>query len=302
MNAGSMNIAVSGASGFVGSALVPELVRNGHRVIRLVRHKAAPGAPELSWDPKGAPTPSLLEDFDAVVHLAGENIAGRWTAEKKRRIAESRVNGTRHLADSLAAMSKPPRVLVMASAVGYYGNRGDELLDENSGPGKDFLADVCQQWEAAAAPAEAAGIRVVKLRTGVVLAKHGGALPKLLLPFKLGVGGKIGNGQQYWSWVTLQDVTGAFLHALVTESLRGAVNLTAPNPARNAEFTKALGRALHRPALVPMPAFAARLALGEMGEVVLLGSQKVDSKKLAASGYGFKHPQLDGALAAVLKA
>jgi len=297
-----MNIAMSGASGFVGSALLPELVADGNKVIRLVRRQPEPGMPELCWDPSGPPLPSLFEGFDAVVHLAGENIAGRWTETKKRSILESRIGGTRFIADSLAVMVKPPRVLVMASAIGYYGNRGDELLHEGSGPGKDFLADVCQRWEAAAQSAEDAGIRVVKVRLGVVLAKHGGALPKLLTPFKLGVGGKIGSGAQYWSWVTLADVTGAIRHALATDSLRGPVNVTAPQPARNAEFTQALGRALHRPTLFPMPAFAAKLALGEMGEVVLLSSQKVDSAKLVASGYNFKHPQLDTALRSVLSA
>jgi uncharacterized protein (TIGR01777 family) len=300
-----MNVAMTGASGLVGSALVPELVKGGHKVIRLVRHAAEPGAPELCWDATGAPMPSLFEGFDAVVHLAGENVAGRWTEDKKRRILESRVNGTRHLADSLAVMVKPPRVLVMASAVGYYGNRGDEVLTEASVPGTDFLADVCQQWEAAAQPAEAAGIRVVKLRLGVVLAKQGGALAKLLTPFRLGLGGKIASGRQYWSWVALPDVTAAFVRALNDESLRGAslsgpVNVTSPNPVRNVDFTKALGRALHRPTLFPMPAFAAKLALGEMAEAMLLASQRAEPAKLAASGYQFKYPELDGALAAVL--
>jgi uncharacterized protein (TIGR01777 family) len=296
-----MNIAISGASGFVGTALIPELVAGGHKVTRLVRRRPQPGAPELYFDPSGPPLPSLFEGFDGVVHLAGENIAGRWTEKKKQAIEHSRVQGTQFVADSLAVMVRPPRVLVMASAIGYYGDRGEELLSEASGPGKDFLADVCQRWEAAAKSAEDAGIRVVKMRLGVVLAKHGGALPKLLTPFKLCVGGKIGSGQQYWSWVTLADVTGAIAHALVTESLRGPVNVTAPGPTRNAEFTQALGRALHRPTIFPMPAFAAKLALGEMAEVVLLSSQRVDSAKLAASGYNFKHPQLEPALAAILK-
>jgi uncharacterized protein (TIGR01777 family) len=295
-----MNIAMTGASGLVGSALVPELVKGGHKVIRLVRHAAQPGTPELCWDANGAPMPSLFEGFDAVIHLAGENVAGRWTEDKKRRILESRVNGTRHLADSVAVMVKPPRVLVMASAVGYYGNRGDEVLTEGSAPGTDFLADVCQQWEAAAQPAEAAGIRVVKLRLGVVLAKQGGALAKLLTPFKLGLGGKIASGRQYWSWVALPDVTAAFVHAVENDSLRGPVNVTSPNPVRNADFTKALGRALHRPTIFPMPAFAAKFALGEMAEAMLLASQRAEPSKLAASGYRFKHPELDGALAAVL--
>lgn len=296
-----MKIAVTGASGFVGSALGPELERQGHAVTRLVR-RAPQADGELCWDPAGVALPSLFEGCDAVVHLAGESIAGRWTTAKKQRIQESRVQGTRQLAGSLAMMVKPPRVLVMASAIGYYGDRGEELLKEDSGPGKDFLAQLCQDWEAAAEPAERSGIRVVKLRLGVVLAKHGGALPKMLTPFKLGGGGKIGSGRQYWSWVTLADVVGAITHALADESLRGPVNVVAPNPARNAEFTRALGRALGRPTLFPMPAFAAKLALGEMAEVVLLASQRVDSSKLASSGYSFKHPQLEAALAEILHA
>jgi uncharacterized protein (TIGR01777 family) len=296
-----MHIAVSGASGFVGSALISELVRDGHQVMRLVRRPAAPGAPELCWDPAGGPKPSLFEGLDAVVHLAGENIAGRWNDEKKRQIRESRVQGTRMLADSLAIMVKPPRVVVMASAIGYYGDRGDELLQEESGPGQDFLAQVARDWEAAAEPAERAGIRVVKLRIGVVLAQHGGALPRMLTPFKLGVGGKIGSGRQYWSWITLADLVGAIRHALATDSLRGPVNAVAPEPVRNADFTQALGRALHRPTIFPMPAFAARLALGEMADALLLSSARVDASKLAASGYNFRHPQLQPALADILR-
>jgi uncharacterized protein (TIGR01777 family) len=296
-----MNIAVSGASGFVGSALIPELVHDGHQVMRLVRHAPQPGTPELQWEATGAPQPALFEGFDAVVHLAGENIAGRWTAAKKQRIRESRLVGTRQLAESLAAAKKPPRTLVMASAIGYYGDRGDELLKEESGPGRDFLAQVSQDWEAAAAPAERAGVRVVKLRIGVVLAKNGGALPRMLLPFKFGLGGKIGSGRQYWSWIALSDLLGAIRHALANESLRGPVNAVAPEPARNADFTKALGRALHRPTIFPMPAFAARLALGEMAGPLLLSSARVDASKLAASGYNFRHPRLDATLSDILR-
>ncbi|HSE49542.1 MAG TPA: TIGR01777 family oxidoreductase [Terriglobales bacterium] len=297
-----MHIAVTGAAGFVGSALVPALVCDGHQLIRLRREPPAPGAPEVYWDPAAGPLPSLFEGFDAVIHLAGENIAGRWTSEKKRRIYESRVTGTRQVAESLAEMVKPPRVLVMASAIGYYGDRGDEALTEQSAPGKDFLAQVVQGWEAAAEPAERAGIRVVKLRLGVVLAKHGGALPRMLTPFKLGLGGNIGSGRQYWSWVTLADVVAAFRFALATEALRGPVNVVAPEPARNADFTQALGKALHRPTIFPMPAFAARLALGEMAEALLLASQRVVPAKLAAAGFQPQHPRLDEALARILSA
>ena len=295
-----MHIAITGASGFVGSALVPALVRDGHQLIRLRREPPAPGAPEVYWDPAAGALPSLFEGFDAVVHLAGENIAGRWTSEKKRRIHQSRVQGTRQVAESLAAMVKPPRVLVMASAIGYYGDRGGEELTEASPPGSGFLADVVQQWEAAAEPAERAGIRVVKLRLGVVLAKHGGALARMLLPFRLGLGGKVGSGRQYWSWVTLADVVAAFQFALGNEGLRGAVNVVAPEPATNAEFTAALAAALHRPAIVPMPAFAARLALGEMADAVLLASEKVRPAKLLAASYNFRHPRLPEALQHIL--
>ena len=296
-----MHIAVTGASGFVGSTLIPELVRDGHQVMRLVRHAPAAGAPELQWDPNGAPQPALFEGFDAIVHLAGENIAGRWTAAKKQRIRDSRVVGTRQLADSLAQAARRPRTLVMASAIGYYGDRGEELLKEDSGPGQDFLAQVCQEWEEAAEPAERAGVRVVKLRIGVVLAKNGGALERMLLPFQLGLGGKIGSGRQYWSWVALADVVGAIRHALATESLRGPVNTVAAEPARNADFTRALGRALHRPTIFPMPAFAARLALGEMAGPLLLSSARVDASKLAASGYNLRHPRLEPALNDILR-
>jgi len=294
-----MHIGVTGAAGFVGTALVPALVRDGHQLIRLRRERPAPGAPEVYWNPAAGALPSLFEGFDAVVHLAGENIAGRWTSEKKKRIHESRVLGTRQVAESLAEMVKPPRVLVMASAIGYYGDRGDEELTEQSAPGKDFLAATCVEWEAAAEPAERAGIRVVKLRLGVVLARHGGALARMLPPFRLGLGGRIGSGQQYWSWVTLADVVAAFRLALANESLRGPVNVVAPEPVTNAEFTAALGKALRRPTIFPMPAFAARLALGEMAEAVLLASAKVKPARLAAA-YDFQHPRLGPALAHIL--
>jgi hypothetical protein len=295
-----MHIGVTGAAGFVGSALVPALARDGHQIIRLRRVKPEPGSPEIYWNPAAGALPSLFEGFEAVVHLAGENIAGRWTSEKKKTIHESRVLGTRQVAESLAEMVKPPRVLVMASAIGYYGDRGDELLTEQSAPGTGFLAQVCQEWEAAAEPAERAGIRVAKLRLGVVLARHGGALLKMLRPFRLGLGGKLGSGRQYWSWVTLADVVAAFQLALANESLHGPVNVVAPEPVRNADFTKALGATLDRPTIFPMPAFAARLALGEMADALLLASQRVQPIKLANAGYKFQHSQLEPALQHIL--
>jgi hypothetical protein len=239
--------------------------------------------------------------MDAAVHLAGENIAGRWTAARKARIRESRVRSTRLLAESLAGIADPPRVLVCASGVGFYGNRGDALLDEDSSAGQGYLSEVCQAWEAAAEPARQKGIRVVHLRIGVVLDTRGGALAKMLLPFKLGVGGVVGSGRQYWSWVHLADVVGAIWHAIQTGSLSGPVNVVAPAPATNREFTKTLGRVLGRPTIFPMPAFAVSLVFGEMGESVLLGSTRVAAKHLTASGYQFLYPDLEGALKNLLR-
>jgi uncharacterized protein (TIGR01777 family) len=242
-----------------------------------------------------------LEDMDAVVHLAGENIAsGRWTAERKRRIRDSRVRGTRLLADSLARLKEPPKVLVCASAIGYYGNRPEETVNEDSSSGSGFLPEVCREWEKATKPAEESGIRVVGTRFGIVLSPSGGALAKMLLPFRLGAGGKIGSGQQYMSWISLDDAIGAIDHALVTESLAGAVNVVAPRPVTNSEFTKTLGQVLRRPTLFPMPAIAARLLLGEMAEELLLASIRVEPARLLATGYKFRHPDLEGALRQLL--
>jgi uncharacterized protein (TIGR01777 family) len=234
---------------------------------------------------------------DAVVHLAGENIAGgRWTAARKEEIRRSRVEGTRRLSESLARLTRRPKVLVSASAVGFYGNRGDEILKEDIAPGSDFLAQVCRDWEAATDPASRAGIRVVHLRSGMILSPVGGALKKMLLPFKLGAGGRIGSGTQYVSWIAIDDTIGVIHHAIVTESLQGPVNGVAPTPVSNAEFTRTLARVLSRPAIAPMPAFAARLAFGEMADALLLASQRVMPTRLQATGYQFRYPELERAL------
>ncbi|HEV2175715.1 MAG TPA: TIGR01777 family oxidoreductase [Terriglobia bacterium] len=293
-----MKILVSGSSGLIGSALVPFLTTGGHAVVRLVRAGRSAAAEGIPWDPStGAIDAAKLEGFDAVVHLAGESIAAaRWTPEQKVRIHESRVKGTRLLAETLARLARPPRALVCASAVGYYGNRGGELLNEASAPGSDFLAQVCRDWEAAAEPATRRGIRVVNLRFGMVLSSAGGGLAKMLTPFRLGVGGIIGSGRQYVSWIALDDVVGAIHHALSTDALRGPVNAVGPTPVTNREFTKALGRVLSRPTIFPVPAFAARATFGEMADALLLASQRVEPARLLAGGYQFQFPELEGAL------
>lgn len=294
-----MRVLVSGSSGLVGSALVEALEGAGNSVVRLVRR--APGANEVRWDAAGELDPAGLEGIDAVVHLAGESIAQRWTPAAKDRILRSRAQGTRTLATALTQARRPPRVLVSASAIGIYGsNRGDEVLREDSAPGGDFLADVTRQWEAATEPASRAGIRVVLPRIGVVLSPRGGALAKMLPPFRMGLGGRLGSGQQWMSWIALDDLIGVIQHALATESLSGAVNAVAPQPVTNAEFTRVLGEVLHRPTVFPLPAFMVRLMFGEMGESLLLGSQRVDCGKLLASGYRFRYADLKVALAALL--
>ncbi len=289
-----MKLLVSGSTGLIGTALVQRLASAGHDIVRLVRGRAEDTTGAISW---ASMTAADLEDLNWVVHLAGENIAGRrWSAAQKARIRASRVEGTRRLCRTLAQVARPPQVLVCASAVGYYGDRGDEVLREDSAPGTGFLPEVCREWEAAAEPALEKGIRVVHLRFGLVLSPAGGALGKMLLPFKLGVGGRIGNGRQYMSWISLDDVVGATGHALTTEVLRGPVNVVAPNPVTNAEFTRVLGRLLRRPTLFPVPAFGARLALGEMAEALLLSSTRVEPGRLLETGYQFLHVDLEAAL------
>ena len=297
-----MKIIVTGSTGLIGSALVASLTARGDEVTRLVREKSdatrAGGAREVLWSPgRGELNAAELEGHDAAIHLAGDPIAeGRWTDEKKRRIRESRVQGTTLLAETLAKLKAPPRVLVSASAVGYYGDRGSEVLTESSASGADFLSGVCREWEASAEAAKAAGLRVVKMRFGVVLSGAGGALKKMLMPFKMGAGGRIGSGEQYMSWVAIDDAVGAILHALEHEELVDAVNVVAPRAVTNGEFTKALGGALNRPTIFSVPAFAARLAFGEMADAALLVSQRAQPARLVATNYGFKYPELEGAL------
>ena len=294
-----MKILVTGASGLIGSALVPSLTGAGHSVTRLVRSKPRPG--EIRWDPLGGDIDKPgLEGQEAVIHLAGENIAGRWTAEKKEAIRESRVKGTKLLAESLSQLANPPKVLLCASAIGYYGDRGEELLKEESPAGSGFLAKVCREWEAAADRAVRESIRVVRLRNGIVLSAAGGALKTMLLPFKLGVGGKIGSGMQYMSWIAIDDVLGIIHLAITNDTLRGPINVVAPNPVTNLVFTKTLGRVIGRPTVLPMPAFAARLVLGEMAQELLLASTRVTPKRLLAADYHFKFPQLEPALRSIL--
>jgi hypothetical protein len=296
-------ILVTGSTGLVGSALLPNLRSQGHEVFRLVRSQAKTGAAEIYWNPEqGIEDTTRLEGLDAVVHLAGENISeGRWTEEKKKRIRDSRVKGTRTLSDTLARLKQPPRTLLSASAIGYYGSQGERVLTEESAPGSDFLASVCREWEAATEPATQSGIRVVLLRFGVILTPKGGALSKMLAPFQFGVGGRLGSGRQYMSWITLDDVVGVINHALLNETISGPVNVVTPHPVTNYEFTKTLGRVLSRPTIFPVPAFAIRLAFGEMGDAALLGSTRVEPARLKESGYAFQHPELEGALRQMLK-
>jgi len=287
---------VTGVSGPIGTGLLASFEPQGTQIVRLVRGRAK-NAAQVSWDPLAPLAPATVSGFDAVVHLAGESVVGRWTEEKKKAIRESRVQGTRNLAAALAQSEVKPRVLVCASAVGFYGNRGDELLPEESPGGQGFLPEVCREWEDASRIAAEAGIRTVSIRIGLVLSAKGGALGNMLKAFKLGLGGRIGSGQQWWSWIHVDDIVGGIHHVIRTESLSGAVNLVAPNPARNAEFTKVLASVLGRPAFFPVPEFALRLAFGEMaaGEL-LLASQRVEPGKLKASGYTFRFRELRAAL------
>jgi len=296
-------ILVSGVSGPIGAALVPSLKASGAQIVRLVRAGTA-NAPvdeeQIPWDPAQTVAPEAVSGFDAVIHLAGESIVGRWTLAKKARIRDSRVAGTRNLAQSLAKAKDKPQVFICSSAIGYYGNRGDEVLKEESSVGAGFLADVCREWEAATQPAAEAGIRTVQIRTGIVLSPKGGALGKMLLPFKLGLGGRLGDGRQWMSWIDVQDMVGAIHHILKTDLLQGPVNMVAPRPVTNTEFTKTLAGALSRPAMFPVPAFAVKAAFGEMGETVLLGSQRVEPTQLVASGYPFRFRKLRASLEGML--
>lgn len=301
-----MKILVSGSTGLIGSALIPALARQGHAVTRLARPGTTPGAEQaqIRWDPEaGSIDRARLEGTEAVVHLAGDPIAaGRWTPAKKARIRDSRVQGTRLLAETLAALERPPHLLACASAIGIYGNRGEEILREESPPGAGFLAEVGRQWEEAAEPARRRGIRVVHLRFGVVLSPRGGALAMMLPPFRMGLGGRLGSGRQFMSWAAIGDVVGAIEHLLSKENIRGPVNVVAPHPVTNAEFTKTLGKVLGRPVLFPIPAWAARLAFGELADEALLASARVEPARLLNSGYSFQYPDLEGALRHLLQA
>jgi uncharacterized protein len=297
-----MKILVSGSHGLVGKALIKSLTRDGHDVVALVRSVSRSHAAAIAWDPAGGKIDlTRLEGFDGVVHLAGESIAsGRWTTEKKRRIRESRERDTRLLAEGLAQLKQPPRVLASASAIGYYGDRAAELLTEESAPGTDFLAEVCVAWEKATVAAAEKGIRVVNLRFGVILSATGGALAKMLPPFRMGVGGRVGDGKQFMSWITLLDAVRAIRFALEHEELHGPVNVVSPEPVTNAEFTKTLGRALSRPTLFPIPAFGLRLVFGETADAILLASQRVEPMRLHEAGFEFKSSELKVALLSVL--
>lgn len=290
-------VAITGASGLIGRALVARLRSNGRRVRRLVRSATPDTRDDIVWDPmRGALDPRELEGAEAVVHLAGEPIAQRWTGARREAIRESRVRGTELLSRAVAALERKPAVMLSGSAVGYYGDRGDEAVDEESGSGTDFLAGVAREWEASAGAAKDAGVRVVHLRTGIVLSPHGGALERLLPPFRLGVGGPIGTGRQWMSWIALDDHVSAMEHALATTGLHGPVNLVSPNPVTNAEFAATLGRALGRPALVPVPSFALELLYGEMARATILAGQRVLPRALLRAGFEFAHPTLEEAL------
>lgn len=301
-----MKILVTGSTGLVGTALVKSLASDGHTVCRLIRQqsKTTLGSKDgfdVAWNPATGELGGAGVGPDAVINLAGASIAGgRWTEKRKELLRTSRIDTTQALVKALAKMDARPRVLVSASAIGIYGDRADEVLTEESKPGTDFLAGLAGEWEAEARKAEAIGIRVVLARFGIILARHGGALAKMLLPFKLGAGGRLGSGKQWMSWITLEDVVGIVRFALENGAVQGAMNVAAPQPVQNAEFTKTLAQVLHRPALFPAPAFALRLALGEMADALLLSSQRVNSQKLQQLGYSFLYSDLPSALSAVL--
>ncbi len=292
---------LSGASGLLGQGLLRLLPARGHTLLRLVREKPR-GDTEIGWDPaRGELEPTLLEGVDAVVHLAGANIAERrWSEARKRVLRESRESGTRLLCEKLARTREPPGVLIAASAVGYYGDRGDEWLDERSEPGRGFLPELCQAWEAATEPARGAGIRVVNLRLGVVLTARGGALARMLRPFRLGVGGVLGNGRQYLSWIALEDALRVIAHLIDSPDVEGPLNVVAPGPVTNREFTRILARVLRRPAILPLPALLCRALFGELGQALLLEGARVSCARLERSGFRFGHRELESALRAEL--
>ncbi len=291
-----MKIALGGSTGLVGSALVPFLTTGGHEVVRLTRSGRGADENSVEWNPaEGAIDVAGLEGCEAVVHLGGKNIACRWSGSTKEILKNSRVESTALLSRTLAEMQNPPRVFVCASAIGFYGHRGDDVMTEDSPPGPRFISDLCQSWENATAPAREAGIRVVNLRIGVVLSPQGGALKKMLLPFKLGGGGIVGSGKQHWSWIALDDLIRAILHCIQTESLSGPVNATSPQVVTNREFTKTLGKVLRRPTIFPMPAFVVKTVFGEMGEELMLASTRCDSTKLVGSGFEFSCENLEAA-------
>jgi len=299
----AVDVAISGVRGLIGSALGASLLSDGHRVLRLERGGIT-DADVIGWDPEaGRIDAPALEGVDAVVHLAGEGIGERkWTAEQKQRIRDSRVRGTAVLAAAVASREEKPRVFVSASAIGYYGNRGDELLTEDSAPGDDFLSDLCAAWESETQPAADAGVRTVNIRTGIVLARQGGALQRMLLPFRLGLGGKQGSGKQWMSWITLADEVAAIRAAINDERFRGPINLTAPNPVTNEEFAHTLAQVLHRTAVLPTPLLPLKLRYGsELVETLLLVSQRVLPTRLEANGFSFRNPVLEPALTAILR-
>ncbi len=296
-----MKVAITGSSGFIGSHLLSFLSKRDVAISKILREN--PNGNGVSWKPEGGEWDSAFTDgIDGFVHLAGENIAsGRWTKMKKERIRNSRVEGTKKLCEHILKLPTLPSVFVCASAIGFYGDRGMEFLNESSSRGSGFLPDVCVDWEEATDSISKAGIRVVNVRFGIVLSSDGGALSKMLTPFKMGMGGKAGSGKQYMSWVAIDDVTGAIYHALATDTLEGPVNVTAPSPVTNKDFTNTLGRVLKKPTVMPMPAFAAKLAFGEMANDLLLASTKVAPKKLVETGYNFQYPELEDALKHILK-
>jgi uncharacterized protein len=297
-----MKVLISGGSGLVGTALTESLRSEGHTVALLVRPGGAASEGDIRWDPSsGFVNLDAMEATDAVVNLNGASIGGgRWTSARKKILCTSRVDSTRFLVDSIAHLKQKPRVFVSASAVGYYGNRDDEILTESSASGNDFLAEVCRDWEAEALRAQSSGIRTVITRFGVILSSNGGALTQMLTPFKLGMGGRLGSGQQWMSWIALDDVVGILRSALSNEQVSGPVNVVAPNPVQNSEFTRVLASVLHRPAIFPAPAFALRLAIGEMADALLLSSQRVHSERPPSATYAFQYENLEPALHAIL--